>query len=128
MNEATVCPTCGASGKRPCQSSTGRDHKARLRAEERVRKATRQSGPGRPWDGDAVIRVVSAEGRRVALQGTEYDLERLNAVRPILDVAIRTAVYGLVERGANWSAIGEALGVTKSAAFQRYAPKKETAA
>jgi hypothetical protein len=71
---------------------------------------------------------VSAEGRRVALQGTEYDLERLNAVRPILDVAIRTAVYGLVERGANWSAIGEALGVTKSAAFQRYAPKKETAA
>jgi hypothetical protein len=75
-----------------------------------------------------VIRVVISEGRRVATQGTEYDLTRLAAVRGALEGAIREAVHGLIERDANWTGIGEALGVTKSAAFQRYAPKKETAA
>jgi hypothetical protein len=129
MNDVTPCPTCGASGKRPCQSTTGRDHKARLRAEEQARRATRQPGPSRPWDGDAVIRIVTAEGRRIAGPGaTEHDLERLAAVRPALEDALRVGAQGLIANGANWSGIGEALGVTKSAAFQRYATKKETAA
>lgn len=126
--EETICPTCGASGKRPCQSATGRDHRTRIRAEERARKATRQAAPSRPWDGEAVIRVVRAEGIRVAAHGTEYDVERLAAVRPVLEEAIRTAVQGAVARGAGWAGIAEALGVTKSGAFQRYAPKKENAA
>jgi hypothetical protein len=64
----------------------------------------------------------------VASKGTENDLAELAAVRADLENAIRQAVAGLIERDANWSGIGEALGVTKSAAFQRYAPKKETAA
>jgi hypothetical protein len=38
---------------------------------------------------------------------------------------MRVAVTGLIEREAGWAGIGEALGVTKSAAFQRYAPKKQ---
>lgn len=121
------CPLCGASGSAPCKGKGGRDHKARLDAERAAkvahRKATREVEP-RPWDGQAVGRIVTAEGKRVAATGTEHDLTELAAVREALEDAIRAAVAGLVARDASWSGIGEALGVTKSAAFQRYAAKK----
>jgi hypothetical protein len=82
----------------------------------------------REWNAQAVARIVRAEGRRVASNGTEMDLQDLIAVRGTLEESIRLAVHGLVERGTTWTIIGEALGVTRSAAFQRYAPKKQEGA
>jgi hypothetical protein len=123
MSEQITCPVCGAAGNRPCDSSSGRDHKARIRAEEAAKRATRSSSPARPWDGEAVIRVVRAEGKRVGAKGTEHDLERLAAVRSVLEDSLLVAVAGLRERGVSWSEIGSSFGVGKSAAFQKYEPR-----
>lgn len=73
------------------------------------------------WNSTAVRRVIRAHGNKVASTGDEVDLGELVALRADLESAIRVAVLGLRERDLSWSNIGDALGVSKSAAYQRYA-------
>jgi uncharacterized NAD(P)/FAD-binding protein YdhS len=72
------------------------------------------------WNAQAVRRVIRAHGVKVATTGVEHDLEELAALRDDLDSAIRTAVAGLRARDVSWAGIGDALGVTRSAAYQRF--------
>ncbi len=47
-------------------------------------------------------------------------LRRLAAERAQLDARIRVSVQELRQAGASWTVVGEALGVTRSAAQKRY--------
>lgn len=40
--------------------------------------------------------------------------------------ALHQAVHNALDRGATWSEVGEALGVSRQAAFQRFGPKQLT--
>lgn len=71
-----------------------------------------------------VRRIIRAHGRTVAETGTEVDLEELADLRREIEDAVTLAVAGLCRRGWSWSNIGDALGVTKSAAYQRYGGAK----
>lgn len=67
-----------------------------------------------------VRRIVAAYSRRVA-DADDVDLAEMVALRDDLDAAITAAVKGQRERhGRSWADIGQALGVTKQAAYQRY--------
>lgn len=68
-----------------------------------------------------VRRVIRAHGRRVAAADPE-DLVELVALRDVLEAAIDEAVTGMraAPRSASWTAIGDALGITRQGAFQRY--------
>lgn len=72
------------------------------------------------FDADAVKRIVRAHGRTVGQTGGEWELGELVGLRSEVETAIATAVAGLRDRGLSWQNIGDALGVTKSAAYQRY--------
>jgi peptide subunit release factor RF-3 len=67
-----------------------------------------------------VRRIIRAHARNVAETGTEIDLEELAELRREIEDAVAVAVVGLYGRGLSWSNIGDALGVSKSAAYQRY--------
>lgn len=64
-------------------------------------------------------RALIAYGRRVATSDPE-DLVELVSLRVVLDDAIDTAVIGLRQRGVSWSQIGDALGITKQSAHERW--------
>ena len=58
----------------------------------------------------------------------EFELAELASLRVDLEEAITTAVHGQrANRGSSWHDIGVALGVTKSAAYQRYGHAEEAA-
>lgn len=67
-------------------------------------------------------RIILAVGRNVGAHGDEADLLALASLRAALDASLGTAVVGLYRRGLSWSNIGDALGVTKAAAYKRFAP------
>jgi hypothetical protein len=70
--------------------------------------------------GAMVARMIRAYGRRVANADPE-DLADLVAMRAQLDDAIGVAVGHLrAHHGFSWAAIGEALGMTRQGAQQRY--------
>lgn len=72
-----------------------------------------------------VTRIIRAHGRTVAVTGGEEELAELVALRGVLNEAIDQAVEGIRDRAdLSWANIGAALGVTKSAAYQRYGVKK----
>jgi hypothetical protein len=72
-----------------------------------------------------VTRIIRAHGNTVAQTGGEDELAELVALRKVLDTAIDTAVAGIRDRAdLSWANIGAALGVTKSAAYQKYGVKK----
>lgn len=68
-----------------------------------------------------IRRALEAHGRRVA-EGDPADLADLVALRAALDAAIATAVAGLrAGSGAySWADIGDALGISRQAAMQRW--------
>lgn len=66
-----------------------------------------------------VRRMIRAAGRRVA-NADEPELEQLVELRVAVDEAIAEAVDGWRALGRSWSVIGEALGMTKQGAMQRY--------
>lgn len=76
------------------------------------------------FDATAVRRIIRAHGKTVGDTGGEWELAELVAVRDELEGAIAAAVSGLRDRGLSWSNVGDALGVTKSAAYQRYGKAK----
>jgi hypothetical protein len=60
-------------------------------------------------------RSVDAERERALI-----DLAAATALRAALDQLERDAIDAAIDAGAMWSEVGNALGVTRSAAFQRY--------
>lgn len=63
-------------------------------------------------------RVIRAAGKRVA-DADEFELAELVALRDELEAAIAVAVTGQQAR-TSWQRIGDALGITRQAAQQRY--------
>jgi len=68
---------------------------------------------------DMCGRTISAAGRRVAESDVET-LPELLQLHELVDVAAAAAVAGLRDRGWTWQSIGDALGVTRQAAIQRW--------
>lgn len=66
-----------------------------------------------------VRRMLRAAGRRVA-QGDEVELSALADLKDEVDGVIGQAVAAWRTQGRSWATIGEALGVSKQAAQQRY--------
>ena len=69
-------------------------------------------------------RMIRAAGRRVG-DSDEHELAQLAGLRDQLDQAIRFAIQGQRSSGRSWSHIGQALGLTRQGAFQRYGDKDE---
>jgi hypothetical protein len=67
----------------------------------------------------AAKRFIAAAGRRVA-EADEPELAELVTLRESVEEAIRAGVDGMRGRGVSWTVIGDALGTTKQAAYQRY--------
>jgi hypothetical protein len=68
----------------------------------------------------AVRRMMRAAGRRVA-DADEAELAELLAIRAEVDEAIDRAVAGWRAQGRSWAIIGAAAGMSKQAAFKRWA-------
>jgi hypothetical protein len=63
--------------------------------------------------------MVRAVGNRVATEDS-HDLEHLIAIQGELDDAWTTAVAGLRRGGVSDAMIGEVLGMTRQAVFQKF--------
>ncbi len=50
----------------------------------------------------------------------EHALAVARALRPLADEALSTLVTAAREQGASWQRVGDALGITRQAAFQRF--------
>lgn len=72
-----------------------------------------------PEFGSMVRRMIRAYGRRVADADPE-DLADMVTLRDELEQAILAAVDGQRRRDVSWTVIGDALGISRQGAFQRY--------
>jgi len=70
----------------------------------------------------AARRFIAAAGRRVA-DADEFELAELVALRDDLEDAIALAIAGQRSYGRSWAHIGNALGITRQSAQERYARK-----
>uniref|UniRef100_UPI0027BA969C hypothetical protein n=1 Tax=Desulfobulbus sp. TaxID=895 RepID=UPI0027BA969C len=64
-------------------------------------------------------RMIRAAGRRVA-NADEHELADLVSIRDQLDQSIKHAIQGQRSAGRSWAHIGQALGLSRQGAFQRY--------
>lgn len=64
-------------------------------------------------------RIIRGAGARVA-DADEFELAELVELRTELEAAITRAVEGQRSIGRSWAYIGDALGITRQAAQQRY--------
>lgn len=69
-------------------------------------------------------RMIRAAGRRVA-DADEHELAQLAQLQREFDAAMQAAVDGQISSGRSWAHIGNALGVTKQAAFKRFGRSKK---
>jgi hypothetical protein len=69
-----------------------------------------------------VRRMIRAAGKRVAW-ADEPELRELVDMRKHLDEAIQHAVERQRDRGVTWQRIGDALGITRQAAQERFKVK-----
>lgn len=67
-------------------------------------------------------RIIRGAGRRVA-DADEFELAELVELRNELEDAIRLAVVGQRARGRSWAYIGDALGIKRQSAQERYGEK-----
>ena len=72
----------------------------------------------------AAARFMRAQGRKAAA-GDPDDLLPLIALRAQLEAAITAGTEGLLEQGRSFTEIGDALGISRQAARQRF--KRHTA-
>lgn len=70
----------------------------------------------------AAQRFLRALAVRVG-EGDEFELGELVGLRGELEDAIAMAVHRQLAMGKSWASIGDALGVTRQAAFKRYASR-----
>lgn len=73
-----------------------------------------------PQIGAMAARVIRSLARRSA-EGDVEGLEELVKLQAVLDQAIAEAAQGLHDHGHSWTYIGDALGITRQAARQRFA-------
>ena len=66
-----------------------------------------------------VSRMIRAAGRRVA-DADEHELAQLVDLRDHLEQSIKFAIQGQRSSGRSWSHVGQALGLSRQGAFQRY--------
>ena len=64
-------------------------------------------------------RIIRRAGERVA-SADDWELGELLSLRSEVETAITRAVAGLRAQGHSWQYVGDALGITKQAAQQRY--------
>ena len=66
-------------------------------------------------------RALRAYAKRVAVSDME-DLQRMLELRDEFDAMIATAVAGVRDSGGySWTAVGEAAGITRQSAWERWA-------
>ncbi|KAA9104993.1 hypothetical protein [Microbacterium rhizomatis] len=70
----------------------------------------------------AARRFIRRAGERVA-DADEFELAELVELRGALEDAIRVAIAGQRSYGRSWAHIGDALGITRQSAQERYAEK-----
>lgn len=68
---------------------------------------------------DFARRVIRGAGRRVA-DADEFELAALVELRRDLEYAIGEAIAGQRAYGRSWQHIGDALGISRQAAHERY--------
>lgn len=68
---------------------------------------------------DMLARLIRAAGRRVA-DADEVELGKLLGLQHELDQAVAAAIEGQRGRGASWSYIATATGITKQTAWERW--------
>lgn len=68
----------------------------------------------------AVRRMIRAAGRRAGA-GDEIELRALLELRSAVEEAIGDAARAQVAGGRSWAFVAEGLGVSRQAAFKRYA-------
>lgn len=72
----------------------------------------------------AITRMIRAYGVRVA-EADDFDLAEMVTLRDVLEDAIGAAITGQRSNyGYSWAVIGDALGITRQAAQQRYGAKE----
>lgn len=64
-------------------------------------------------------RIIRGAGKRVAA-ADDWELAELVSLRDEVDDAIRRAVAGLRAQGHSWQYIGDALGIKRQSAQERY--------
>lgn len=67
----------------------------------------------------AVRRMLRAAGEHVG-DADQFELAELVALRDELEDVIRTAVHAQRRFGRSWQDIGDALGVKRQSAYERY--------
>lgn len=67
-------------------------------------------------------RVIRRAGERCA-EADDFELAELITLRDDIEAAVTRAVVGLRDQEHSWQYIGDALGITRQAAQQRYAEK-----
>ena len=67
-------------------------------------------------------RIIRALGARVA-DADEWELAELAALEVELQEALTKAVAGQMRYGRSWQHIGDAFGISRQAAFKRYAAR-----
>ncbi|NYF29225.1 hypothetical protein [Microbacterium sp. JAI119] len=65
-------------------------------------------------------RVIRAAGERCA-EADDFELAELITLRDDIEAAITRAVVGLRNQGHAWQYIGDALGIKRQSAQERYA-------
>jgi hypothetical protein len=77
----------------------------------------------RPTSDDEFLRVIKrmvrSAGRRVG-RGDPEELTELAEIRDLVDAQIHLSAEGLRDEGFTWASIGDALGITRQAAEQRF--------
>lgn len=68
-------------------------------------------------------RVIRAAGERVG-DADDFELAELITLRDDVEAAIARAVAGLRAQGHSWQYIGDALGIRRQSAQERYAEKQ----
>lgn len=68
----------------------------------------------------AAERMLKALARRTG-EADEFELGELVGMRDVLEQAIVEAIREQLHYGKSWQSIGDSLGITRQAAFKRYA-------
>lgn len=71
-----------------------------------------------PWL-EFARRIIRRAGRRVA-EADDWELAELATFRDEVEDAIAVAVAGMRARGRSWQYIGDALGIKRQSAQERY--------
>ncbi|MBG9891004.1 hypothetical protein ABE10_31625 [Bacillus toyonensis] len=67
-------------------------------------------------------RIIRAAGERAA-NGDDWDLAEMASLRDDLEEAIAHGVAGLRAQGHSWQYVGDALGIRRQSAQERYAER-----